>query len=116
MKILVLDDHEAFRDEIAETLNRHGHEADGVARAEDAIPLVENGGYDMVLVDFNMPGHDGLWFMKNVKLPKPTKALLVTAHVNRKIINEMFKVGVSGYIIKPFDETALLKNLDFHAS
>ncbi len=109
-----MDDHQTFRDEIMEILHRNGHEAEGVDLAEDAIPMVEKGKYDIVLVDYNMPGQNGLWFMKHVNLPSSTKAILVTAHVNRRMIHEMFKTGVSGYIIKPFDEMALMKNLEFH--
>ena len=88
---------------------------DEAASANEAIPLAENGNYDFVLVDFQMPLHDGFWFMKNVRLPSKTKALLVTAYVNRIMIAEMFKVGVRGYIIKPFDEDDLLHHLAFHS-
>jgi two-component system, chemotaxis family, chemotaxis protein CheY len=114
MKILVLDDHHAYRKEVVAMLNRCGHEAHEVARAASAVPLAENGDYDLVLVDFNMPDHDGLWFMRNTKLPPRTKALLVTAHANRYVINQMFQSGVAGYIIKPFDETELIRHLEFH--
>jgi len=115
MRILVLDDHDAFRDEVVSILSRHGHEAHGVGAAATAIPMVESGAYDFVFVDYDMPEHDGLWFMQNVKLPRGTKALLITAHVNQQIINRMFQSGVSGYIIKPFEEQDLLRNLAFHA-
>jgi two-component system, chemotaxis family, chemotaxis protein CheY len=81
----------------------------------DAIPLVESGEYDFVLVDFSMPEHDGMWFMRNVKKPRHTKALLVTAHVNNQVINHMFRVGASGYIIKPFEEEDLLRQLQHHS-
>ncbi|MGD9874036.1 MAG: response regulator [Kiritimatiellia bacterium] len=115
MKILVLDDHAAFRGDVLAMLTRNGHEAHGVATAASAIPLVEGGDYDFVLVDYNMPEHDGIWFMKNVRWPRRTKALLVTAHTNRQVINAMSEAGVRGYIIKPFDEEDLLRHLDFHA-
>jgi len=111
----VLDDHTGFRDEVLALLARNGHEAQGVSTAKAAIPLVESGQFDFVFVDYNMPVHDGMWFMKNVKKPRHTKALLVTAHVNRQMINAMFAVGVAGYIIKPFDEEDLLRHLNFHA-
>ena len=115
MKILVLDDNKGFRDEVLSILARNGHEGDGAGRAVDAIPLVESGRYDFVLVDYHMPEHDGLWFMQNVKRPRHTKALLVTAHVNNHLINKMFDVGACGYIIKPFEEADLLRHLEFHA-
>ena len=114
MKILVLDDFDAFRHEIVDILIRNGHAADGAASAIEAIALVEGGDYDLVLADYNMPGHDGLWFMNNAKRPKKTKVLLITAHVNRDIIDAMFKSGAAGYIIKPFDEADLLHNIGFH--
>ncbi len=114
MKILVLDDCDDFRTEIVAILSRNGHAADGAASAVEAVALVEGGDYDLVLADYNMPEHDGLWFMKNVNRPKSTKILLVTAHVDREIIDEMFNSGAAGYIIKPFDEADLLHRIRFH--
>lgn len=115
MRVLVVDDHREFRDEVLDILGRNGHKARGVASADDAIPLAQSGEYDFVFVDFSMPGHDGVWFMENVRLPRGTKALLVTAHVYREVINRMFRLGVAGYIIKPFDEAGLLAQLDTYA-
>ncbi len=115
MKILVLDDHKEFREQVVEILVRHGHEALGVEKAVDAIPLAESGEYDFILVDFNMPEHDGVWFMKNVKRPMRTKAILVTAYVNRQVIDMMFKFGVRGYLIKPFTEADLIRHIEFHS-
>ena len=114
MKILVLDDHKGFRDEVVAMLTRNGHNAQGVDNAANAVPLVESGEYDLTLVDYYMPEHDGIWFMQNVKWPRRTKAILVTAHLNTQVINMMFKMGASGYIIKPFDEEELMRHLDFH--
>lgn len=111
MRILVVDDHKEFRDEVLGILRRNGHQAEGATSADAAIPLAQSGDYDFVFVDFNMPGHDGVWFMENVRLPRGTKALLVTAHVYREMINRMFRLGVSGYIIKPFEEADLLRQL-----
>lgn len=115
LNILVLDDHDGFRDEMVRILSRDGHAAQGAASAGAAVPLVEKGDFDFVLVDYHMPEHDGVWFLRNAKRPRKTKALLITAHVNRKIIDEMFKAGAVGYIIKPFDEGELLRNLKFHS-
>jgi CheY-like chemotaxis protein len=114
MKILIIDDHEGFREAIRDILVKNSHSADTAASAVEAIPLAESGNYDLILVDFQMPEHDGFWFMRNVKLPRKTKALLVTGHVDKAIIREMFKVGVSGYVIKPFDEDDLLHHLVFY--
>ena len=116
MKILVLDDHDAFREEVLAMLSRNNHEGVGVNRADAAIPLAETGEFDFVLVDFSMPKHDGLWFMMNVTLPRKTKAILVTGYVHREMMAQMFKRGVAGYLIKPFDERDLLRHLVFYST
>ena len=116
MKIIVLDDHEDFREVVVAMLARNGHEGCGVAKAVDAIPLAESGVYDFILVDFNMPEHDGAWFMKNVKRPLLIKAILVTSDVDRQMIDTMFKSGIRGYLIKPFTEVDLIRHLEFHSS
>ena len=116
MKILVMDDHDAFRDEIVTILARHGHAAHGVSMATSAVALVEKGDYDVVLVDYNMPVHDGLWFMRNAKIPRRTKVILVTAQTNQRVIDSMKIYGVSDYLIKPFDEEDLMRHLDFHSN
>ena len=115
MKVLVLDDHRGFREEVVAMLVRNGYEADSVDSAAAAIPLAESGQYAFILVDYNMPEHDGLWFMQNIRLPRGTKAILVTGYVNRRLINCMFEAGVVGYLIKPFEEPDLIHHLVFHS-
>lgn len=113
MHVLVVDDDRNLLDEVAAILKRNGHSADCADTAAQGVGMVEKGHYDFVLVDYRMPEHDGLWFMKNVKLPRGTKALLVTSLVDRDVIRTMFAAGASGYIIKPFDEDELIRNLAF---
>ena len=115
MKILVIDDEELLGKSIQRMLSIKGWEVTACCTADDGAEKVAEGGYDLVLLDFKMPEHDGIWFMKNATIPKGTKVLLMTAFVNRQTINDMFKLGVSGYVIKPFDEKELLKHLDFHS-
>lgn len=115
MKILILDDDASLAKAVKAMLDQYDHDIDCSEDAQEAVRLVEVGDYDFVLADYKMPGKDGIWFMKNVKLPKKTKVLLSTAYANRQVINEMFALGASGYLIKPFDEEDLLRHLDFHA-
>lgn len=115
MKILVIDDHAGFRNEVVSILKNNGHVVTDVEAAAAAIPLVERGDYDFVLVDYNMPVHDGLWFMRHVDKPQHTKVLLMTAQENMYVSLLMIRAGGDGYIIKPFDEKKLLSTLDYYA-
>ncbi len=115
MRVLVIDDHEGFREEILAMLGRNGYEADTAGSAMQAVPLVESGAYDLVLLDYQMPEHDGLWFLRTARIPTRTKVILVTCHAYQQLINEMFRAGAAGYLIKPFEEEDLLRHLEFHS-
>jgi CheY-like chemotaxis protein len=113
MKLLMLDDDGDLLSALRDMLSKYQHVVDCCDNAKDAIAKVANGDYDFVFVDYQMPENDGIWFMKNVRLPRKTKALLMTAYVNRDVINKMFALGACGYIIKPFDEEEIFRHLDY---
>lgn len=113
MKILVLDDDEDLSSALCEILAARKLDVHCSTSAPEAIELLKGNHYDMVLLDYVMPQHDGIWFMSNAKLPRTTKVLLMTGYLERKMINTMFDMGVCGYMIKPFDEEELIRNLKF---
>ena len=115
MKILILDDNRNLLESLRMVLIEHDHEVDCSDNAGQAVGMVDKEQYDCVLVDYKMPEKDGIWFMKNANLARKTKVLLITAYVNRSVINRMFELGASGYLIKPFNEEELLRHLEFHS-
>lgn len=115
MKILILDDDISLLDTLKGMLVQHDNDVDCSDNAKQALKMAETGNYDFVLVDYKMPENDGIWFMENVNLPRRTKALLITAYVDRDVISRMFDLGACGYLIKPFDEKELLRHLAFYS-
>ena len=113
MKILILDDNESLVLALKGILQSNGHEVDGCVTATDAIARLGEATYNLILLDYKMPANDGIWFMTEANIPRTTKVLLMTAYVHRNIINTMFKLGACGYMMKPFDEAELLRNLNF---
>ena len=113
MKILILDDNESLVLALKGILQGNGHDVDGCLSATDAIKMPNEGSYDLILLDYKMPTNDGIWFMTEANIPRTTKVLLMTAYVHRNVINTMFRLGACGYMMKPFDEEELLRNLDF---
>lgn len=116
MKILLVDDEESITKALSIMLAHMGHAVETSNAAETAARMIESGEYDFVLIDYKMPVKDGTWFMKNAKIPRTTKVLLLTAYVNRQMINDMFRLGVCGYLIKPVDVEELGQHISFHAS
>ena len=68
--------------------------------------------YDVVLLDYWMPEHNGLWFINNATLPRRTKTLLMTAYAGGKFIKRLLDAGISDYVPKPFDEAELICHLE----
>ncbi|MDP6491245.1 MAG: response regulator [Kiritimatiellia bacterium] len=114
MRILIMDDDRSLLDALRHMLEEHEHEVHTVDNAKDAVTKVSETDFDIVMADYRMPGEDGIWFMKNANLKRSTKVLLCTAYANREVIKQMFELGACGYLIKPFDEEEVLRNLEFH--
>ncbi|MBN2301022.1 MAG: response regulator [Lentisphaerae bacterium] len=115
MRILIVDDDADLIDGIKDFLVTQGHDVDCTCDAETGVAMVARTQYDFVLIDYKMPDKNGAWFMQNAKLSNGTKSILITAFVNRSVIDEMFRLGVSGYLIKPFDTDELIRHLAFHS-
>lgn len=69
MEILVVDDDEGTRRLLTRWLTRLGHRAHDADSAEIGVRMARENIYDAVLLDYQMPRHDALWFMKQVRLP-----------------------------------------------
>jgi len=116
MKFLVVDDFSSMRRIIKNLLNDLGYQ--NVTEADDgktALPILQQGGIDFLITDWNMPGMPGLDLLKAVradaKLAK-MPVLMLTAEAKREQIIEAAQAGVSGYVIKPFTAETLKEKLD----
>ncbi len=114
MKILVVDDDKAVCGLIAAFLSDDGCEVSCANSAEAGVELVKQELFDLIFLDYMMPGKDGEWFLRNAGVSRRTKIILITAHLTREVINLMFKLGISGYVTKPFGYDDIMRHLSFH--
>ena len=116
MKFLVVDDYSTMRRIVKNLLHDLGYA--NVAEADDgktALPLLENGSFDFLITDWNMPGMPGLDLLKAVRANDKLKklpVLMLTAEAKREQIVEAAQAGVSGYVIKPFTAVTLKEKID----
>lgn len=116
MKILVVDDFSTMRRIIKNLLRDLGF--NNTAEADDgttALPMLQNGNFDLLVTDWNMPGMQGIDLLKAVRAdPKLMKlpVLMVTAESKRDQIIEAAQAGVNGYIVKPFTAITLKEKLE----
>nr|WP_217705110.1 chemotaxis response regulator CheY [Peristeroidobacter soli] len=116
MKFLVVDDFSTMRRIIKNLLNDLGYQ--NVQEADDgqtALPILQAGGIEFLVTDWNMPGMPGLDLLKAVRSdPKLAKlpVLMLTAEAKREQIIEAAQAGVNGYVIKPFTAVTLKEKID----
>lgn len=116
LKFLVVDDFSTMRRIIKNLLHDLGYP--NVSEADDgktALPMLQQGNFDFLITDWNMPGMPGLDLIKAVradaKLAK-LPVLMLTAEAKREQIIEAAQAGVNGYVIKPFTAETLKEKLD----
>ena len=116
LRFLVVDDFSTMRRIVKNLLNDLGYA--NVAEADDgktALPMLQAGGFDFLVTDWNMPGMPGLDLLKAVRAdPKLAKmpVLMLTAEAKREQIIEAAQAGVNGYVIKPFTAITLKEKID----
>ena len=116
MKILVVDDFSTMRRIVKNLLRDLGFT--NTVEADDgktALPILQAGGIDFLVTDWNMPGMTGIDLLKAVRenpelvdLP----VLMVTAEAKREQIIMAAQAGVNGYVIKPFTAATLKEKIE----
>lgn len=107
--ILVVDDEPSMRTTLSILLRREGYQVSQAGDGAEALEMVAQGGYDMVLTDLRMEGVDGMELLRQVKAANPqAEVLIFTAYGTVASAVEAMKLGAYDYIGKPFDEEELL--------
>lgn len=120
IRLLIADDHALIRDGLKKILNIG---AGGIsiigeaANGEEAVDLARKLNPDIILMDINMPGVNGIQATKIIKENNPEIAVIVlTIHDAREYIYELMDYGVSGYILKDTSAEDLLNVIKSVAS
>jgi len=108
-KILVIDDEEIMRVLLDKVLKDWGHEATLTSSGEEALKLFQPAKFELALVDFKMPGLDGIEVLTELKKRDPEiDIIIMTAHPTVENAIEALRQGAYDYIIKPFSVDELL--------
>jgi two-component system chemotaxis response regulator CheY len=116
MKILIVDDFSTMRRIIKNLLRDLGF--NNTVEADDgltALPILQAGGIDFLVTDWNMPGMQGIDLLKAVRADEKMATLpvlMVTAETKREQIIVAAQAGVNGYIVKPFTAATLKEKID----
>ena len=116
MKILVVDDFSTMRRIVKNLLKDLGFT--NTVEADDgktALPILQAGGVDFLVTDWNMPVMTGIDLLKAVRSDPELvdlPVLMVTAEAKREQIIMAAQAGVNGYVIKPFTAATLKEKIE----
>lgn len=116
MRFLVVDDFSTMRRIVRNLLKELGFT--NVDEAEDgaiALQKLQNGGFEFVVTDWNMPNMDGLTLLQSIRATPALKhlpVLMITAEAKKENIIAAAQSGASGYIVKPFTAGTLSEKLN----
>jgi DNA-binding NarL/FixJ family response regulator len=111
IRIVIADDHTILRDGLKQLLAAQ-HDVQVVGEACDgfeALKLVRERDFDMLLLDLSMPGKAGMDLIKQIRSEKPRLRILVLSmHAERQYAVRAVKAGASGYLTKDSASTQLV--------
>jgi DNA-binding NtrC family response regulator len=103
LKILLIDDDKWVRDSLSLFFESEGYLLVACETGEEGLETLRDQTYDIIIVDYKLPGMDGLEFLKKIEKPYPgSMKVLLTAYKEDKIVAEATRIGVDDFIQKPF--------------
>lgn len=112
-QVLLVDDDPDLRKMIGILLKQMGLQCTAVESSEEAMLCLENQGYELVIVDKNLPGLSGLQLARIIHLLSPeTPILLITGYASEETAREAAALGITEYIRKPIDIDDFRRTVD----
>ena len=111
-RVLLVDDEEEFVSALSERLMLRGIEVDSALNGEEALALMVERVFEVVILDVMMPGLGGLEVLKQIKSTYPnTQVILLTGHGATREGIEGMRLGAFDYLIKPVDIEEMLEKM-----
>lgn len=101
-RILVVDDEENIREVIKEYAEFEGHQVSEACDGMQAIEMVKNNDYDIIIMDVMMPRLDGYSACKEIRKIKQIPVLMLSARGEEYDKLFGFEIGIDDYVVKPF--------------
>lgn len=108
-RILVVDDEKNLRLSLTLILQKEGYEVESVSNAAEALERLSARTWDLIFLDLNMPGKNGIDFLAEIHPQYPDLAVLIlTAHATLETAIQAVRHGANDYLIKPAEPQAIL--------
>jgi DNA-binding response OmpR family regulator len=109
MKVLLVEDNAGLLDTLADILRVMDMEVDTALDAPIAFGLLNEGHYDVAVVDMVLPGPSGVEVIRRLKASSPeTRIIVCTAYYNSELLVEAQAFGIDRTVHKPTDPAVLI--------
>jgi DNA-binding NtrC family response regulator len=114
MKILLVDDDKWIRDSLRIFFETEGCQVLALETAEEGIAAINDQAFDLIIVDYKLPGLDGIEFLKRIRHTQPDAIkIMITAYRDENVVSEAKKLKVQGFIEKPFTSETIMASLAY---
>lgn len=101
-KILVVDDEEKILKMVMDYLEAVGFEVSGALDGFFALKMIESGDFDLVVLDYMLPGIDGMDIIRKIRKTMSVPVIMLTARAEEADKLMGLEIGADDYIVKPF--------------
>jgi two-component system KDP operon response regulator KdpE len=110
-RILVVDDDPQIRRVLRVNLTGHGYEVDDARHGDEALEKLRDERFDLVLLDMNMPGSDGLETCRSIRERSDISIIMLTVRDSEADKVQALDAGADDYVTKPFSTAELLARI-----
>jgi DNA-binding NtrC family response regulator len=112
MNILLVDDDEWIRDSLRYFFEAEECHVLALETAEEGLSVIRNHIFDLIIVDYKLPGLNGIEFLKRILATQADAIkILISAYLTETVIAEAKKLKVQGFIEKPFTSDTIMAAL-----
>ena len=113
-KILICEDNQLAVNLLSFLMEKEGFKSDTAEDGNMALTLLQKTVYDLILMDIHLPFHSGLEVIKYLRsdLKMKTPVLVLTAFSDLQVQHQAAELGISGYVVKPFNPSDLIRQIN----
>ncbi len=111
MKVLVVEDDLALSDVLAFTLRHAGFETITAHNGLDGLALWQKESPDLIVLDLNLPGLDGLAVCRRIRAESQTPIVILSVRGGESEVVQGLELGADDYIVKPFSPRELIARI-----
>ena len=113
IKVLLVDDEEEFVETLAQRLEVREFDVTTALNGAAALEQLESKEIDLVILDLQMPGEDGIAVLRKIKESKPLiEVIMLTGHATVETAIEGMKLGAFDFLIKPTETEELVEKIN----